>query len=72
MQAIKSYFNKIEAVLAQRKSSSSKKTKPSKGFAAPSEEKTQPDLGKKDPTELIADYIEGIREAREELMKAKK
>jgi ribosome-binding protein aMBF1 (putative translation factor) len=70
MQHIKSYFGKIESILDARKSSS-KKAKPSKGFVSP-EKKVQQPTGSKDPVELIADYIEGIREARDELMKAKK
>ena len=70
MQHIKSYFGKIESILDARKSSS-KKAKSSKGFVSP-EKKTQQPTGSKDPVELIADYIEGIREARDELMKAKK
>lgn len=70
MQHIKSYFNKIEKILSARKSSS-KKTKQAKGFVS-TEKKTEQSAGAKDPVELIADYIEGIREAREELMKAKK
>lgn len=70
MQHIKSYFNKIENVLTARRSSS-KKAKPSKGFVSLDKKMEQP-TGGKDPVELIADYIEGIREARDELMKAKK
>lgn len=71
MQHIKSYFNKIENILSSRKSSSSKKAKPSKGFVSQDKKMEQP-TGSKDPVELIADYIEGIREARDELMKEKK
>jgi ribosome-binding protein aMBF1 (putative translation factor) len=71
MQHIKSYFNKIENILSSRKSSSSKKAKPSKGFVSQDKKMEQP-MGSKDSVELIADYIEGIREARDELMKAKK
>jgi ribosome-binding protein aMBF1 (putative translation factor) len=71
MQHIKTYFNKIEKILTARKSSSTKKVKPSKGFVSP-EKKTEQATSSKDPVELIADYIEGIREARDELMKAKK
>jgi|APGre2960657404_1045060.scaffolds.fasta_scaffold260562_1 ribosome-binding protein aMBF1 (putative translation factor) len=73
MQHIKSYFSKIENILAQRKSPAAKKTKSAKGFAAPAEQKSnQAPVSKKDAVELVADYIEGIREARDELMKAKK
>ena len=71
MQHIKTYFNKIEKILAARKSSPAKKVKPAKGFLSP-EKKTEQVISSKDPVELIADYIEGIREARDELMKAKK
>lgn len=71
MQHIKTYFNKIEKILTARKSSPTKKVKPAKGFLLP-EKKTEQSTSSKDPVELIADYIEGIREARDELMKAKK
>jgi hypothetical protein len=73
MQHIKSYFSKIENILSQRKSQPSKKTKQTKGFAAPADQKSnEVASSKKDAVELVADYIEGIREARIELMKAKK
>ncbi|CAB4156241.1 hypothetical protein UFOVP662_48 [uncultured Caudovirales phage] len=73
MQHIKSYFSKIENILDQRKSKPSKKVKPTKGFAAPADQKSnEVTTSKKDAVELVADYIEGIREARDELMKAKK
>ena len=64
MQPIKTYCDKIEAILEKRKSSKVvKKTKG--GLLSPSKEPTT----KADQTQLntIADIVEGIREAREEI-----
>lgn len=69
MQHIKSYFNKIEAILSQRSTKSIKKAKPSGGFATQTEK--SPTM-KKEAVDIIADYIEGIREARDMIMKARK
>lgn len=69
MQHIKSYFNKIEAILSQRATKSAKKAKPSGGFAKQTEK--SPAM-KKEAVDIIADYIEGIREARDSIMKARK
>ena len=70
MQHIKSYFNKIEAILSQRASKSTKKAKPTSGFATQTE-KAAPAM-KKEAIDVVADYIEGIREARDSIMKARK
>jgi ribosome-binding protein aMBF1 (putative translation factor) len=71
MQEIKSYFKKIEAVLEKRKLSPKKKSSKSTGLlsAPPSVAKTE----KEDPTlKMVADYIEGIREARQEILDGNK
>jgi len=71
MQHIKTYFNKIEDVLAKRKASPLTKVSKSKGLvAAPSmKEKSS----KEDPSlKMIADYIEGIRETRQEILDGNK
>jgi ribosome-binding protein aMBF1 (putative translation factor) len=71
MQHIKNYFNKIEDVLAKRKSSTPAKTSKSKGLLAapPMKEKSS----KEDASlKMIADYIEGIREARQEILDGNK
>lgn len=70
MQHIKSYFNKIENILAKRSGKPVKKDKLAGGFAAPSS-KTET-TKKKEAIDVVADYIEGIREARDQMMKAKK
>ena len=70
MQHIKSYFNKIESILSQRANKSTKKAKPSGGFATQTE-KSAPAM-KKEAVDIVADYIEGIREARDMIMKARK
>jgi ribosome-binding protein aMBF1 (putative translation factor) len=71
MQHIKNYFNKIEAILDKRKSSPPTKSSKSKGLLAapPMKEKSS----KEDPSlKMIADYIEGIREARQEILDGNK
>jgi len=69
MKPIKTYCDKIESILENRKSSKVvKKTKG--GLLSPSTDSTT----KSDQTQLntIADIIEGIREAREEILNGKK
>jgi hypothetical protein len=69
MQPIKTYCDKIEAILEKRKSSKVvKKTKG--GLLSPSKEPTT----KADQTQLntVADIVEGIREAREEILNGNK
>lgn len=71
MQHIKNYFNKIEAVLANRKSSPPVKYSKSKGLLAAPPTKEKP--SKEDPSlKMIADYVEGIREARQEILDGNK
>lgn len=71
MQHIKNYFNKIEAVLANRKSSPPVKSSKSKGLLAAPPTKEKP--SKEDPSlKMIADYVEGIREARQEILDGNK
>ena len=69
MKHIKPYMNKIDAMLASNKSSSPKKK--SFGFASskekPAEETKKEDMNMK----IIADVVQGIRQAREELVNAK-
>ena len=71
MQDIKNYFKKIEAILEKRKASPKKKSSKSTGLLAapPSVAKME----KEDPTlRMIADYIEGIRETRQEILNGNK
>jgi ribosome-binding protein aMBF1 (putative translation factor) len=71
MQHIKNYFKKIEAVLDRRKASPKKKSSKAKGLLAapPSVAKTE----KEDATlKMVADYIEGIRETRQEILDGNK
>ncbi len=69
MQHIKSYFSKIEAILSERATKSTKRAKPSGGFATQTEK--APTI-KKEAVDIVADYIEGIREARDSIMKVRK
>jgi hypothetical protein len=70
MQHIKSYFNKIEDILSKRSGKPVKKDKRSIGFATPSEKAGV--AKKKEAIDVVADYIEGIRESRDQMMKEKK
>ena len=72
MKSIQVYYNKIEAILSKRKASGkSTKTKSSAGLLAPS--KSMPvktNAGGEDPKELkiVADFVEGIRSTRDEVL----
>lgn len=72
MKNIQVYYNKIEAILNKRKASGkTTKTKSSAGLLAPS--KAMPvksDTSNEDPKELkiIADFVEGIRSTRDEVL----
>lgn len=68
MKTLKPYMDKIEAILAQRKTKGGRKKQT--GLLASSAQAQQP--MKKTPIELVADYVEGIREAREEMKKGAK
>jgi hypothetical protein len=64
MQHIKSYMNKIEALIASNKSSSVPKRK-GVGFAAVKEKPTEETKKEDMNVKIIADIVQGIREARE-------
>lgn len=71
MKHIKNYYAKIEAILAARKGS--KRVVKGTGLAAPTGSMKPKEDGKdKKDLEVIADYVQGIREAREELLNASK
>jgi len=72
MKNIQVYYNKIEAILDKRKASGkSTKTKSSAGLLAPSKSTLiKADSSGEDPKELkiIADFVEGIRSTRDEVL----
>jgi len=72
MKNIQVYYNKIEAILDKRKASGkSTKTKSSAGLLAPSKSMSvKADTGGEDPKELkiVADFVEGIRSTRDEVL----
>ncbi len=70
MQPIKIYMNKIEDVLSKR-SSGKTSTSGKKGLLAPSKAPQSMDKTERQQIDVIADIIEGIREAREEILNAK-
>lgn len=67
MQHIRSYCDKIEAVIASRTPSKEPKKK-SKGLLAPSKEAAK----ERNQLDTIADIVQGIREAKEEILNARK
>jgi len=70
-QHIKTYYDKVQEVLASRMSSSNGKKKKSKGLLSPSKNPTT-NVKERDQLEIIADIIQGIREAKEEILNARK
>lgn len=71
MKHIRSYCDKIEAVIASR-TTVKQPTKKSKGLLAPSKEATAVAPKERDQLETIADIVQGIREAKEEILNARK
>lgn len=69
-QHIKSYYDKVEAVIASRAKSKKPKT-PRKGLLSPGGD-TPSAAKERDQIETIADMVEGIREAKEEILNARK
>ena len=70
-QHIKTYYDKVQEVLASRMSSSNGKKKKSKGLLAPSKNPAT-NVKERDQLEIIADIVQGIREAKEEILNARK
>ena len=71
MQHIKVYYNKVEDVLKKRTKGKRKMTG-NKGLLAPSTESMPTAKNERQQIDVIADIVEGIRQAREEVLNAKK
>jgi hypothetical protein len=72
MKNIQTYCDKIEDIIASRMSSKGA-TKKSKGLLAPSKDATTKTTTKdRGQFEMIADIVQGIREAKEEILNARK
>jgi hypothetical protein len=69
-QHIKTYYDKIEAVIASRQQQSKSK-KPRKGLLSPSGQGVVA-AKERDQLQTIADIVQGIREAKEEILNARK
>lgn len=69
-QHIVNYCKRIEAILAKR-SSGKAAMKDKKGLLAPSGVDMPSDKKERNQLETIADIVEGIRQAREEILNAK-
>ena len=70
-QHIKTYYDKVQEVLALRMSSSNGKKKKPKGLLSSSKNPAT-NVKERDQLEIIADIIQGIREAKEEILNARK
>lgn len=71
MQHIRAYCDKIEAVIASRTAPKETKKK-SKGLLAPSKGADTTSSKERSQLEMIADIVQGIREAKEEILNAGK
>lgn len=71
MQHIKVYCKKVEQIL-QKRMSTKKPVKSKQGLLASSKTEEPTSKGERQQIETIADIVEGIREAREEILNAKK
>lgn len=71
MQHIKTYCDKIEAIIASRVSSKGSKKK-GKGLLASSKDTANIAPKERNQLETIADIVQGIREAKEEILNARK
>lgn len=72
MKNIQVYCDKIEAIITSRASSKDAKKK-SKGLLTPSKDAAdKTDSKDRSQLEMIADIVQGIREAKEEILNARK
>lgn len=71
MQHIRIYCDKIDAIIASRTKPKDSKKK-SKGLLSSSKEMTTTPAKQRDQLETIADLVQGIREAKEEILNARK
>lgn len=70
MQHIRAYCDKIEAVIASRTTKDMKKK--SKGLLSSSKDLSGMKSKERNQLETIADIVQGIREAKEEILNARK
>lgn len=70
-QHIKTYYDKVQEVLASRMSASQTNKKKSKGLLSSSKTPST-NVKERDQLEIIADIVQGIREAKEEILNARK
>jgi ribosome-binding protein aMBF1 (putative translation factor) len=67
MQHIKNTFSTIDQILKQKEAKPAKK-KLGRGLLASSTSATQDEAKRKQPIEIVAEYVAGIRSAREEML----
>lgn len=67
MKHIQSYYNKVDTLLKVRADKKVSSKKRGKGLLAPSMASPK-ETKKKTDIELIADFVQGIRDAKQEMM----
>jgi len=71
MKSIEAYYNKINILLREQASKKKPSKKAAKGLLAPSGQKPVEGKKKKEDIEIIADYVQGIRDAKQEMLNGK-
>jgi hypothetical protein len=72
MKHIKVYLNKVESILKNRSTKETKPTKKAEGFLQPMNKQEDTSPKKKDDLEIIADFVQGIRDSKKEVLNGKK
>ena len=72
MKHIKVYLNKIESILKNRSTKETKPAKKTEGFLQPMNKQEDTSPKKKDDLEIIADFVQGIRDSKKEVLNGKK
>lgn len=68
MKHIEAYYNKVNSLLKAKSSKKPAAKKSARGLLAPLREKSPDKKKKKEDIEIIADYVQGIRDAKEEML----
>lgn len=68
MKHIQSYYNKIDSFLAQKSNKKQRASKAAKGLLAPSSTSSSEEKKKKNDMEVVAEFVQGIRDAKKEML----
>lgn len=72
MKHIKVYLNKVEAILKNRSTKETKPVKKSEGFLQTMYKQEDTSKKKKSDLDIIADFVQGIRDSKKEVLNGKK